>query len=342
MQTIEFITDSPASALEQIHRQLGPQAVVLSVRRLPAQGVSRLWQKHGRVEVLAGVPDETSSAQWPAGSPLPGGSGVMPPGFADQENPFADCPPSGRWPGVAWLEARGLLPDFAARLQRHLNDIHPSAPATRDAEWNAVLDALSSLWRTSPPREPGNTRQTHVFIGPAGSGKTTALCKWLTLAVLTEGRSASVQRLDATVANTAEFLTVHCEMLGVPVERFCSAASAPAELNFVDLPGIEAEDPRALVALKIQLASIPAPQIHLVLNAAYQTETLLAQWQAFAPFDPTDLILTHLDEEPSRIKLWNMVFGTNCIIRFLSAGQKIPGQFQSATPGLLFPAEFNP
>ena len=66
---------------------------------------------------------------------------------------------------------------------------------------------------------------------------------------------------------------------------------------------------------------------------------LQAQWQAFAPLEPEDLIFTHLDEERKRIKLWNFVFGTNCCIRFLSAGQKIPGEFQRAVPELLFPVE---
>ena len=260
MQTLEFISDSPAAALEQIHRQLGPDAVVLSVRRLPAQGVARLWHKQGRVEVLAGVPDETFSAHVPPLSSHPGTPGGMPSGFADPENPFAESLPSDRWPGVAWLEAGGLFPEFAARLQRYLNDTYPSAPPERDAEWEAVHGALASLWRSPASSEEVLAPQTHVFIGPAGSGKTTALCKWLTLAVLTEGRSASVRRLDGTVANTAEFLAVHCEMLGVPVERFCSGASPVVDLNFVDLPGIEAGDPRAMADLKAQLASISSPQ----------------------------------------------------------------------------------
>ena len=60
----------------------------------------------------------------------------------------------------------------------------------------------------------------HVFIGPPGSGKTTALCKWLTLAALLEERAARVWRLDGATANTADFLAIHCEMLGVPLERF--------------------------------------------------------------------------------------------------------------------------
>jgi flagellar biosynthesis GTPase FlhF len=37
-----------------------------------------------------------------------------------------------------------------------------------------------------------------------------------------------------------------------------------------------------------------------------------------------------------------MVFGTNCIIRFLSAGQKIPGEFRNAAPDLLVPCEIDP
>ena len=62
MKTLQFITESPAAALEQIHRKLGPDAVVLSVRRLPAQGVTRLLHNPGRIEVMAGVPDKSSSA----------------------------------------------------------------------------------------------------------------------------------------------------------------------------------------------------------------------------------------------------------------------------------------
>jgi len=99
------------------------------------------------------------------------------------------------------------------------------------------------------------------------------------------------------------------------------------------------DDARALTDLRRQLSTLPSPEVHLVLNSAYQSEVLLAQCQAFAPCGPADLVLTHLDEETGRVKLWNLVLGTNYTIRFLSAGQKIPGAFCRATPDLLFPAE---
>jgi flagellar biosynthesis protein FlhF len=329
MKRVQFIADDPKSALEQIHHQLGPDAVVLSVRPLPAQGLARLWQKHGRVEILAGVPEET---------PAPGMSKRAPVGTA-LAGRKTSARSLRRWPSVAWLETQGLLPECAARLQAHLDTVHARPPAAVEDEFDAVRAALAVFWSRRSPVANETRAFTHVFVGPPGAGKTTVLCKWLTLAVLTEERTAGVWRLDGVNANMAELLTVHCEMLGVPVARFWSEPATPADFHFVDLPGVEAGDARALDSLLGQLSALPCPEIHLVLNAAYQPEALLAQYRAFAPLHPADLILTHLDEVTRRISLWNLVFGTNCTIRFLSAGQKIPGEFRPAVPDLLFPTE---
>ena len=80
-----------------------------------------------------------------------------------------------------------------------------------------------SGWRAPFWRPPGGRAspvpaiRLHVVIGPAGSGKTTCLCKWLTQAALVEGRLARVWRLDGATANMAESLTVYCEILHLPM-----------------------------------------------------------------------------------------------------------------------------
>src|SRR6185312_3773270 len=129
------------------------------------------------------------------------------------------------------------------------------------------------------------------------------LCKWLTAAVLAEEHTARVWRLDGVTANASEFLSVHCEMLGVPIARFwqedtkaadqyvselTGATPVPAvvDLHFVDLPGVEANDSRALSALREQIATLPSPRVHLVLNAAYETTVLFEQFRGFAPLKP--------------------------------------------------------
>ena len=58
MQIHTYLAESVADAVSQIRETLGPEAVVLNVRRLPAEGLARLWQKP-RIEVLAHVPEKT-------------------------------------------------------------------------------------------------------------------------------------------------------------------------------------------------------------------------------------------------------------------------------------------
>jgi flagellar biosynthesis GTPase FlhF len=94
-------------------------------------------------------------------------------------------------------------------------------------------------------------------------------------------------------------------------------------------------DAAALKVLGEKLAEIPQAEIHLVLNAAYEIPVLLAQIRAFGMLPIRDLIFTHLDEEVRWGKLWNFVFGTNYSLRFLSAGQNIPGDFFTASPDRL-------
>lgn len=333
MKLVTIIAENAPAALAQIHDQLGPNAVVVSVRKLPAHGIARLWHQSKNIEVVAGIPDE---APPPKQHSVPPGEDAYVP-FGDKVEPeiSSSLPTARRWRSVTWLESMGLMPVFADQLEQKVCAQHGNTPPSMPiAEWQAVRDVLATFWKPARPEAAGTP---HVFIGPAGSGKTTALCKWMTGAVLTEEHSVRVWRLDGEAANVSEFLSLHCELMGVPVARFWNAQEEAADMFFVDFPGVETHNRQAIRALRDQIASLPNPQVHLVLNAAYESSVLFEQFYAFAELKPDDVIFTHLDEERRRVKLWNFVLGTNCSIRFLGAGQKIPGEFHRAGSALLFP-----
>jgi flagellar biosynthesis protein FlhF len=331
MKLTTFTADNANDAVRLVQENLGPEAVIMSVRKLPANGFARLLHRSGHIEVLAGVPDK------PRHGLPPGVDAYVPFGDTDREEfaPSAPRPPH-RWRSIAWLESLGLLPEYADRLELKLRTDHGTKPPEMPiTEWGLVRNTLATFWRP-PPREVG-TGRPHVFIGPPGSGKTTALCKWLTAGVLRGEHRARVWRLDGELANTSEFLSLHCEMVGVPVERFWEDADVAEDLLFVDIPGVECHSAAGMKALHDVLAQLPAPHIHLVLNAANETLLLFEQFNWFAQMMPEDLVFTHLDEERRRVKLWNFVLGTNCCLGWLGAGQKIPGEFNRADTTLLFP-----
>lgn len=333
MKLATFTAENAQAAVRAVQAQLGPEAVIVSVRPRPVQGLARLLPRGQQVEVVAGIPEAPAPARH-----------VVPPN-ADAYSPFSERyaepePPvraPQRWRSVAWLESLGLLPEYADRLEQKIISYHgPLPPVNPVEEWSWVCEALTSFWRPAPAVTLGDGRP-HVFIGPAGSGKTTALAKWLTNAVLRGNQNARVWRLDGETANTAESLSLHCEMLGVPCERQWTDEPVQEELLFVDLPGVETRGLKSLAVLRDALFALPQPHIHLVLNAAYDTKLLFEQFHALAPLLPEDVIFTHLDEEHRRVKLWNFVLGINCSVGWLGAGQKLPGEFRRAEAALLFP-----
>ena len=332
MNAVSFRARDAADALQQIHSRLGSDAVVLSVGQVPLSRLNRLWRRP-QLEVLAGVPDA------PPPPPV-----AKAPGPIDNVEP-ADTGPSGLgggWRSAGILHQLGLLPLNVDKVLDRVRSTHGDMPpASLLDEFSLVRAALASFWRPAN-RAANSSPAIHVFIGPPGSGKTTALCKWLTKSVLAEGRSARAWRLDDRAANFAGLLDVYGEILGVPVGRDWQVhqASSGFDLGFVDLPGLEAQDTNAVEQFRDRLGTMVSAQIHLVLNAAYDVSVLLAQARAFSALPVNDVIFTHLDEEKRPAKLWNVVLGTNFTVRFLSGGQNIPGEFLSASAELLIPRQF--
>jgi flagellar biosynthesis protein FlhF len=362
MNLVPFIAASASDAVGQIRRQLGPEAVVVHVRPLPVRGWSRWWRKP-RFEVMAFRPDPLSSALdltsdavaqpsgEPADAPRAGAAGLR-----RQRGPVtaaAGAPGGDDWPtrlqaqAGSWrigpvLERAGFLPSNAQRVLDQLQESHGEpAPASLAEELGLLRAALSRMWRKPFPFLEDSLRP-HILVGPPGIGKTTCLCKWLAQAVLVEGRQARVWRLDGAGANTSEMLSVYCEVLGVPLERSWEVKRTPGEreLWFLDVPGVDWRSEEALQGLARQLRDYLSPHVHLVLNGAYDMQLLLAQVRAFGVLPLEDLVVTHLDEEARWGKIWNLVLGTNYSVRFLSAGQNIPGDFLAASPEDIFARQF--
>jgi flagellar biosynthesis protein FlhF len=341
-----FIADTAPEAVAQIRAQLGSEAIVLNVRKVEADGLQKFFKKT-RIEVVAHLPESEPEVK---ADPLQALSElrreiadlrqqmprevtkVVEPVVIEMPVPSVSKHNYGGWKVGNFLEQIGVLPVHVQRIIDCIEAEHGEKPPESivkefDLTRAAVLKLSQRLLTSSP------TSNLHVFVGPPASGKTTALSKMLARLALIEGMPARVLRLDGVRANTAESLSVYCEILGVPVERCLTEdfQAGPGETTFIDLPGVSANDVDGLKALAAQIALFPGAQVHLTLNAAYETSTLLSQARAFSLLPITSLVFTHLDEEQRWGKLLNFALGTKFSLGSLSAGQNVPGDFLPAT-----------
>ncbi len=344
MQVHRFLARDASHAIAQIREELGPEAVVAHVQPARSQGLSRLWRRPG-LEVLAYLPEPASAPDSLTSPSDPPGTGSTPPSQTpDPSLNGLDEPILGS-SSSPLLERMGLLPVFAERVwEQALRRHEDRSPANTSEELAWSRSALSAFWRPLANAEsPGDGATAEVFVGPCGSGKTTALCKWLTQAVFSQGKQAGVWRLDGAGANFGTHLDLHCELLKVPVQRtWAPGMSGEWDQCFIDVPGVNWRDAASLTALRSSLKQFQNARVHLCLNAAYSSRLLIEQARAFDALPICDLILTHLDEERSWGKLWNLVVGTKYPLRYLAAGQNIPGDFRPASAEQLFRGHFAP
>lgn len=218
--TYRFSVGSAAEAVEVIRARLGPAARVVSVRNEPRSGLGRLFAS-ARFEVVAELPAEPAPA----------------PASLNSVETLAPVEP--RLPAV--LRRAGFPERLMGRLE--------ASPGWRDAAQRPLHEALADLSRDlrTAARPPKALPPRVAFLGAAGVGRTSALCKWLAREVFEQSRTGTVWKVEFDRPNPAPSLEVFCEALGVPLEHYAPGATGEpiGDFLFADLPGLPAAGSRA-------------------------------------------------------------------------------------------------
>lgn len=286
-------------ALDRVHQALGPAAIIVQLKRVPTGGVGRIW---GAMEIEAWAQAPAIPAQPEKSSTSHGG-------------------PSGA-KTVELLRSLGLCEASVRKVHQSL-----PAPASGLSSQEACLQlgaALLAAWDRSAHRIP-RTPSRMALIGPAGSGKSAAIAKWITVEALRHQQECRVWCLDGIVANSAGFLAQHAELLGVPVEDTWNPVLPRCAREFLDLPGWDPADRDASDRMANLLDRFEPDCLLLTLNAAYEAQILAGQAERFMALGPHGLLLTHLDECASPTKVWDLVLGTGIAVFATSTGRFIPG-----------------
>jgi flagellar biosynthesis protein FlhF len=303
----KFTVKSADEAAVVIRERLGPGARVLSVRNVSAGGLSSLWSAP-RLEVIAqlAAPELT-----PVAAEVP---------TATLESKPAAPRTTRSLPEL--LRLSGLSPAMLDRLQQSA-----AWPTLAAAPLHRGLVEAGRHLRRELEARPAVPLTRAAFLGTAGTGRTTALCKWLSTEVFRRARIGHVVTAEFDRPNAAGPLPVFCEALGVPLAHYPASTqpATPGGFVYFDLPALSLRDPGENAALTAFLEREQIGQRVLVLNAAYDAAALRAAYTAGRTLGATHVVFTHLDEVTQWGRLWEFLWDSGLEPLFLSTGPSLSG-----------------
>ena len=339
-----FIVASADEAVRILRERLGENARVVSVRQVEGAGLSK-FLRAPKLEVIAEVTPATTvpAPSGPARAPLKvEADQVEITSAAKAAPPKAEEEELSRLPGIGddgnldRLLTRCGLPAVTLASIKGAPQWKRILELPVHLALNEVTLLLREEYQSRPSRPLG---QRVAFIGTAGVGKTTALCKWLATDVFVRRCRAAVLKVDFDRANPGDGLAVFCEALGVICSRSTDdlpTVFLPNERLYADLPGLGLADEEEMAAHLQMLSHLSITSRVLVINAAYEASVIKRLYELGEQLGATHVVFTHLDELPQWGKLWEFVLGRDLTPLFLSTGQSIAGDFvEEVFPSLL-------
>lgn len=311
-------------AMALVKRALGPDALILSSRRIDEQGGSRF-------EVRAAPGFTRSAVEASSEAPL---SSLPLPTF-DEE----DGPPTRNERSMNPLER--ILRDNEVDAD-HVRELLKNAPVPRSfREVRELL--LLSLRKRVGFGDRAKARVT-ALVGPTGVGKTTTIAKLAARDALIRGLRVALISLDDYRIGGAEQLGKFAELMEVPFElardarglKDALARHGSADRVYIDTAGRGPRDVRAHAELASLLgATREKTGILLTLSASTRRRELEQVIQRHEGFPLTGLVVTKLDEALYVGGSLSAALRTNLPIAWLTNGQRVPEDIEAASAELL-------
>jgi len=360
MKIKRFVAKSMREAIRQVREEQGPDAVILSNRRVP-----------GGIEVVAATDYDAALAQQALRPTTPADPAPPPPD--KPHRPRADDPPAAAptaAPAAAAAPAQELasmqreLGSMRRLLEEQLSGLYWNELKRSQPRRVAVLKALSNLGLDAdlaraiadeiPPEvDAGRARYLPqallarripigapdpvleggviALVGPTGAGKTTTIAKLAArFAARNRPRDVALVTLDHYRIGAQEQIHSYGRLLGVPVHALQPSQDlgqlleqlADRRLVLVDTAGMSQRD-RNLPEQVGRLAALgPKLRSYVVLaaNAANPDEVV----RRFAALKPAGAILTKIDEAGCIGACLSAAIRHALPLSYVAHGQRVP------------------
>ena len=359
MKVKTYKTHSLHEGLEDIKRDLGSEALILSTRSVSVRPPYSLFKKPAW-EITAALEEKPAV--------------VAPPPLAPAPKPKIVTAPTSTAAAVAVAPARIIQRDprmeeligEIGELKKSLRSLSKAIPAKSenggglfaelvtngiDHDWADHLITTASRGNPAPSelRERvrrlladqliiarpvelrAKTRIVSAFVGPTGVGKTTTIAKIAGHAAIRMKKKVAMISTDMFRIGGQEQLSRLGELLGIPTYG-CADVSTLKDLVaslddrnliLIDTPGSSPSDLARLSKLETVTSAADA-KVHLVISATTRSEDITKIVTRFQRFSPTSVIFTKIDETDSKGPLAGDLLRNELPVSYLTNGQRVP------------------
>ena len=358
-----YKSKSIQEAINRIKEDIGPDAMILSTRRLPRGA-------HGNemFEVTAALQNTD-----------------FPPGFQETEQGVSnldemdsparrhhrraatESPIAEKWKELNaelfsikemlfLIDQSGGLPDFLHQYPESLNlyaklvktgiserqarkfmksgldRVESKRLGTEEITKRVINEILSTITVFNPfPPKNGN-RQLAAYIGPTGVGKTTTIAKLAAMLKLQQKKEVGIISVDSFRIGAVDQLRTYAAIMGLP----CLSAFSRQELQMavrkmrnkdivlIDTAGQSHLDRDRMKALGRLMEGEREISSHLVLSATIERRDMKEVTENFSKLNPKTYVFTKLDETRRRGAIIDQLVDLHMPISFITNGQRVP------------------
>ncbi|MEM3112630.1 MAG: hypothetical protein QXY90_06285 [Candidatus Anstonellales archaeon] len=329
MQIKRFEGKDIKEVLQRVREEFGPEAIILSTKKLRPKSGFFAPLCHSLVEVVAAIDREQKSLQNPSLS----SSFLSLNQIKDREGEEDFL--------LKRILSVGLHPEF---INGFLDDLKLSQ---KNLSGSHLLEVYQGFlqWKLMASIEVLTPRfdrkRIWSFIGPTGVGKTTTMVKLAAQWSLSVTPKIILITIDTYRIGAIEQLSTYANILKLPIE----VAHHPEELKkiikkwedwnifLIDTPGRSPNQMDQIEELKNFLTVYPNIENHLVLSATTKDQDLERIVHQFSLLPIESYIFTKIDETNYFVPIFNHLFLHKKPVTYLTNGQRVPEDIEIATKG---------
>lgn len=186
-------------------------------------------------------------------------------------------------------------------------------------------------------------RNVVAFVGPTGVGKTTTIAKLATAMHLLGGTKVMLISADTYRVGGAEQLETIAAIAGIPFHAVYSSQelrqllreNTSANYVFIDTVGRSPKNTGHIQEIGAYMEAAAPNRIFLVQSATASEAMFTQTIERFGIIQPTDLILTKLDETPVIGPVLGGLHTRALPLAYITTGQSIPDDIELASRRIL-------